>query len=262
MKISNALQNSGIGQDPFCLQWREINFCNKLNLFCHVELKSVSLSLFSFFLSSSLLLSSLLISSIFSLLLLCVVAVCVLLCFCWVCIGWLVLLCVVVVVVVVVVMWRAWRGTLKTPVCPSKTPPCVRSKSPRVCGHHAHMLKHMCAWCPHARGRKHGGVSGGHTEGVVASSVYQNLPTEGYHVPQRFTKQTFGPFPFSSLRKGREQHVPDSSYHSLYLIKLLSSSYPEGNCGRNKLLNGSISLSTPYPSFKNVLPVDIETSFS
>ena len=30
----------------------------------------------------------------------------------------------------------------------------------------------------------------------------------------------------SSLRKDREQHVPDSSNHSLYLIKLLSCSYP------------------------------------
>ena len=34
-----------------------------------------------------------------------------------------------------------------------KTSPCVRSKGPRVYRHHAHMLKHMCAWCWHTRGR-------------------------------------------------------------------------------------------------------------
>ena len=31
--------------------------------------------------------------------------------------------------------------------------PCVASKRPRVCRHHAHMLKHMCAWCRYTRGR-------------------------------------------------------------------------------------------------------------
>ena len=39
------------------------------------------------------------------------------------------------------------------PVCPFKTPPCVRSKCPRVCRHHAHVLKHMCSCCRHSRGR-------------------------------------------------------------------------------------------------------------
>ena len=38
-----------------------------------------------------------------------------------------------------------------------------------------------------------------------------------------------------SLRIGREYHVPDSSNHSLSLMKLLSSSDPEGNCGWNQL---------------------------
>ena len=40
-----------------------------------------------------------------------------------------------------------------------KTSPCVHSKRPRVCRHHAHMLKHMCAGCRHTRrrfGRTHG----------------------------------------------------------------------------------------------------------
>ena len=80
------------------------------------------------------------------------------LCCCCVCVavlllsvGWLVAvvvcfvsLCVVVlVVVVVVVVWRVWCGTLKTTVCPSKTPPCVDSKRLRVYPHQSHMLKHM-----------------------------------------------------------------------------------------------------------------------
>ena len=33
------------------------------------------------------------------------------------------------------------------------SPPCVDSKRPRVYGHHAHMLKHMYAWCRHTRRR-------------------------------------------------------------------------------------------------------------
>ena len=81
---------------------------------------------------------------------------------------------------------------------------------------------------------------------------------------QRFTKETFGSFPFSSLRIDREQHVPDSSNHSLYLMKLFNSSSPgdtvegishgmvirllslsnlEGNFGPD----GSISFRGPLP---------------
>ena len=63
--------------------------------------------------------------------------------------------------------------------------------------------------------------------------------------------------PILSLRTGREQHVPDSSKHSLYLIKLLSCSYPEKNFGGNHLLDGSISLSPLYTSFTNDLRVSI-----
>ena len=48
------------------------------------------------------------------------------------------------------------------PVCPLKTPPCVDSKRPRVCRHHAHMCFNMWAWCRYTRGRferTHGGFS-------------------------------------------------------------------------------------------------------
>ena len=129
-------------------------------------------------------------------------------------------------------------GTLKLPVCRFKTPPCVHSKRPRV-------------YRQQRFERTHGDVLNLHTEGggeagvITVSSAYPNLP--GYHVLQRFNTETLGSFPFSSLRIGREQHVPDSSNHSLYLIKLFSYSNLEGNFGGNQLPNGSICLSSSTP---------------
>ena len=38
-------------------------------------------------------------------------------------------------------------------VCPLATSPCVRSTRLRVCRHHAHMFRHMCAWCRYTRRR-------------------------------------------------------------------------------------------------------------
>ena len=52
--------------------------------------------------------------------------------------------------------------------------------------------------------------------------------------------------PIQSLRLGQRQRVLDSSHHSLSLIKLINSKYPEGNFGRNQLLYVSISLSLLY----------------
>ena len=66
-------------------------------------------------------------------------------------------------------------------------------------------------------------------------------------MPQRFTKETLGSYTFSSLTIGREQHVPDSSNHSLYLMKLSSCSCPEGSSGGNQQADGSISLSPSPP---------------
>ena len=51
----------------------------------------------------------------------------------------------------------------------------------------------------------------------------------GYHVLQRFTKETLDSLPIQGLRIGRTRHVPDSSNHPLYLIKLFSFSYPDGS---------------------------------
>ena len=58
---------------------------------------------------------------------------------------------------------------------------------------------------------------GGGGRRVIVSSACQNLPTEGHHVPQRFTKETLESLPIQSLRTGRTRHVPDSFNHLLYL---------------------------------------------
>ena len=44
-------------------------------------------------------------------------------------------------------------STQHVSVCTFKTSPRVHSKRPRVCWHHAHMLKHVCAWCRNTRSR-------------------------------------------------------------------------------------------------------------
>ena len=68
---------------------------------------------------------------------------------------------------------------------------------------------------PHTHAKKKRDKNEGEQEEVTVSSAYQNLPTYGYHVIQRFTTETIGCYPLSSLRISREQHVPDSSNHSL-----------------------------------------------
>ena len=104
----------------------------------------------------------------------------------------------------------------------------------------------------------HGDVLNPHTgrQGVIVSSAYQNLPTYGHHVLQRFNREPWILHNFS-LAIDREQHVPDSSNHSLYLIKLFNSSSPEGHYGGNQLLNGSVCLSPLSPSITNDLRVSI-----
>ena len=51
-----------------------------------------------------------------------------------------------------------------------------------------------------------------------------------------------------SLRMDREQHVPDSSNHSLHLIKLFSFSKIEGNFGGNQLMVRLVSHLLPPSS--------------
>ena len=59
---------------------------------------------------------------------------------------------------------------------------------------------------------------------VIASSAYQESPRGVITCIRGSPKVTTECCPCSSLRRDREQHVPDSSNHSLCLIKLLSSS--------------------------------------
>ena len=122
------------------------------------------------------------------------------------------------------------------------------------------------------------------TQGVIASSAYQNLPTQGYQLTlecthegvldghtgskggngqfcspnlhtglsrasERFTERNPCILHIFSLRIDREQHVPDSSNHSLYLIKLIDYSSPEGHCGGNQPQDGSTCLSPPKPKY-------------
>ena len=51
-----------------------------------------------------------------------------------------------------------------------------------------------------------------------------------------------------SLKTDREQHVHDSSNHSIFLIKLFSFRHLEGNFGGNQQPDGSIILSRSPPS--------------
>ena len=108
-----------------------------------------------------------------------------------------------------------WCGTLKTPVCGFK------------------MCFNMCAWCQYTRARfecTHGGV-------------FLNPPAWGRrqfclprkaHVEFSLERNRWILHIFSS-RIDREQHDPDSSNHSLYLIKLFSFRSLEGNFGGNQL---------------------------
>ena len=71
-------------------------------------------------------------------------------------------------------------------VCPFKTCPCVRSKRPRLCRHHAHMCFNMCAWCRYTRGRferTYGVVLNGHT-GVFPVCHTTHTTHHHTHPPQ------------------------------------------------------------------------------
>ena len=132
-----------------------------------------------------------------------------------------------------------WCETQKNPVCPFKTSPCVRSQRPRVCRHHAHSCFNMCAWCRYTLGRfecTHGGLFCTYTRGGRGSSLvlFTKICPHRVITCFRFTKSNHWILPILSLRIGRTRNVPDSSNHSLYLIKMLSSN-PEGkNVGSYK----------------------------
>jgi len=63
------------------------------------------------------------------------------------------------------------------------------------------------------------------------------------------------------MRIGQRYYNTDTSNHSLYQTQLFCSCYPEGNFGRNQLLDGSISLSPLYPSLMIDLHVRTTADF-
>ena len=105
------------------------------------------------------------------------------------------------------------------------------------------MFQHECAWCRYKLGRferTHGDVFfigktcvyyhvHDHLKRMWGSSLIDNFlltmngPHMGYHVLQRFTKETLESLPILSLTIGRTRNVADSTNHSLYLIKMFSS---------------------------------------
>ena len=211
---------------------------------------------FSFIVSSSLFFSCLVLSLFLRLrvVLCCVVLCCVVLCCVVLCC--VVLCCVVVVLCCVVlcgvcVVWCVARlGT-------QKQPPCVDSKRPRVYRHHAHICYHMCAWCLYTRGRfesTHGGFLDGHTgerrreEGEGREGHRQFCSLAFAHklsrASERVTERNPWFLPIQGLRTGREQHVPESSNHSLYLMKLLRDT-AEGTSTRNSHTHQHILTNPP-----------------
>ena len=102
-----------------------------------------------------------------------------------------------------------------------KKPPCVDSKRPRVCRHHAHMCYHMRAWCRYTRGRfesTHGGFLDGHTgerggkgrrRGVTVSSAnHETAHVELSRASERFTERNPWISHIQGLRTGRELSPP------------------------------------------------------
>ena len=123
------------------------------------------------------------------------------------------------------------------------------------------MCFNMCAWCRYTRGRfdsthggrfvhAHGGARG-HRLFCLPKFAHVWLSRDS-EVHQR--NQCI--FTIFRLRISREQHVADSSNHSLSLIKLFSFSCLEGN----KLLDCSVGLSPFSPSITNDVNVSIATS--
>ena len=65
-------------------------------------------------------------------------------------------------------------------------------------------------------------MKGERVEGVTVSSAnHETAHVELSRASERFTERNPQFLPIQGLRKGREQHVPESSNHSLYPMKLL-----------------------------------------
>ena len=129
----------------------------------------------------------------------------------------------------VCVVWCGTAVLIHRVVWHAENASVCRLKTLSVCSRqHAHMLFSMWAWCWYTRGRLNvhtesvfESTHGGHRQFCLQRTAHVGLSLG----PTGSPKVTTGCCPCSSLRKDREQHVPDSSNHSLCLIKLLSNSY-------------------------------------
>ena len=131
---------------------------------------------------------------------------------------------------VVGVLRHGEKNVKKKPCTRSKRFPCVDSKRPRVCRHQAHMLK-TCGLGASTHGNvlnvNTESVLDGHTGAEGGSSpilLTKICPRRVITCPTGSPKVTLGCCPGSSSRRGREQHLSDSSNHLLYLMKLFNSS--------------------------------------
>ena len=94
------------------------------------------------------------------------------------------------------VVCAVWCVVLCCDVWHAEKFPCVRSQRPRVhvqnvSVHHAHMLKHMCAWCRHTRGRflnVHTGVLIGHHH--TTHHTHHNTHNTPQHTTHKTTHNT------------------------------------------------------------------------
>ena len=117
-------------------------------------------------------------------------------------------------------MWCVWCDTLKTPVCPSTTSLCVRSKRPRVCRDHAHTCFDMCAWCRYTRGRferTHGDVLNGHTRRRRQrhTTTHNNTTPHNTTQPTQHNQPTQHILPTQHNRHNTAQHnTPPHTTHN------------------------------------------------
>ena len=90
----------------------------------------------------------------------------------------------------------------------------------------------------------------------IAISAYQKRPTSVSCSFEEFNKIIQQILPIESLRIWRGHFDPKPSNQYLYKIKpIMKRSYPEGNFGRNQLLESSIKISFPCAALTSDLHV-------
>ena len=142
------------------------------------------------------------------------------------------LCCVVSCVVVCGVVCVVWHR--ENAVCTFKTCPCVPVPRAHVKIHVRVVAVHTVTFRTYTRARfewTYGGEEEGHRQFCLPKFARIGISRDPeVHQKYHWISQ------ISRLRTGREQHVRDSSNHSLYLMKLFVFRCPEGN----KLLDCSI----------------------